>query len=377
MSAPIISPANCGCVSTSEDCSPQQIPGPQGNPGVDGTNGTDGENAFTTTTASFVQPAVSSTVNIEVVNSEWATAGQPVFVTTGGSYLVTAVPDVLHITIENLGYSGNAAPAAVIASTSVVTPSGLKGDAGTSGSGDMLRANNLSDVISVATSRSNLGLGTLATLNTVNNGQWSGTALAVGNGGTGATTAATARTNLSAQTQDAILDAIAALVTANNDMLYFTGVDAPALLHSTTSYGRAFLTDADAAATRSRLGKVLPRYGCLGSLTAVDLNSATTDNAITIESGRYRIDKITVENASINTTLATAGVFTAAGGAGTTLAADQVLSALTASTKFKDLTLGGSVATDVVTAGTIYFRVGTPQGAADTVNVWVWGWKYD
>lgn len=300
--------------------------------------------------------------------------GQNVFVGTGGYYEVTAKA-AGQLTLENLGYADNAPPTTIIPNGSQVTPSGPKGQDGTSASGDMLGANNLSDVVSAATSRNNLGLGTMAVETATNYLTKAGNLSGLAN-------AATARSNLgvtigtNVQAFDALLTSIALLGTAADRFFYTTGVNVAAE-SPITAFGRSLIDDADAAAARTTIGKVLPRYGLLAFKTAVDLNVAASDNAITVEATRYRIDKVTVENASVNLTLATAGLFTAPAAGGTTIAADQVLSALTASSKYDDLTLDAGVGTDVFTAGTIYFRVGTAQGAPATGNVWVWGWRLD
>lgn len=116
------------------------------------------------------------------------------------------------------------------------------------GTGDMLGANNLSDLVSASTSRTNLGLGTMA-VQAANNVAITGgaitgiTDLAVADGGTAASTAAGARTALGLaigsdiQAWDADLDALAAL-----------GI---------TAAGLAILDDAAAVNQRATLGLVI------------------------------------------------------------------------------------------------------------------------
>lgn len=85
------------------------------------------------------------------------------------------------------------------------------------------------------------------------------TALAVGSGGTGATTTAGARTALGlaigtdVQAYDAELAALASIVSAANAVPYFTG-SGTASSFTSSSYMRGHMADADAATARSTLG---------------------------------------------------------------------------------------------------------------------------
>lgn len=127
----------------------------------------------------------------------------------------------------------------------------------------------LLDDTDAAAQRTTLGLGSIATQNasnvaitggTITGGSITGiTDLAVADGGTGASDAATARSNLgltigtNVQAYDAGLNSIAGLTTTADQTVYTTGADTYAVT-GLTAAGRALLDDATAADQRTTLG---------------------------------------------------------------------------------------------------------------------------
>ena len=97
-----------------------------------------------------------------------------------------------------------------------------------------------------------------------------------------------------------------------------------------------------------------------------------TDQAITIANAtKYIVRGVTVTNASINLTTAAGGVYNAASKGGDAIVANsQVYTALTAATKFVDLTL--AITDTVQTASTLYLNLTTKQGSAATADVYIW-----
>lgn len=138
---------------------------------------------------------------------------------------------------------------------------------------------SLVDDADASAARATLGLGTLATQEPgsveITGGSVTGiTDLAIADGGTGASTAAAARTNLGlaigtdVQAFNANLSALAGLTGSASKLAYFTGAGAMALA-DLSAFGRSLVDDADAATARATLG--------LGTAAVATLTTSTTD----------------------------------------------------------------------------------------------------
>lgn len=132
--------------------------------------------------------------------------------------------------------------------------------------------------------------------------------------------------------------------------------------------------DANAVGTQlpSRFGQIL-----LGQLISANMNS-TADQQITIFSApaKYVIRRIVVTNASVSLTTAVGGIYPAVSKGGTAIVANsQAYSGLSAASKFIDLTIASGYTSggDVLTVKNIFLSLTTPQGAAATADVYVFG----
>jgi hypothetical protein len=372
----------------------QLIAGPQGQPGTNGTNGTDGVSSFTLLTLPFTMPAEGANATATVEDTSWIASGEVLYLQSIGYLEAQTITNATQVVLKNLedtatlAYTANVAPGTVAALGNKLSVGGLQGPAGASGlplttRGDLVVRDATTNVrLPVGAANTVLGSdGTDPGWTQVDLTAAVTGILPVANGGTASANAAAARTALGlaigtdVQAYNALLAALATLApTVADTLVYTTGVNTVTTA-ALTAFARTLLDDADAAAARATLG-VLGKTGLLGSVTGVNLNVGATDTPITMVSANYIVTSVIVTNASINLTTATAGVFNAAAGVGA-LAADQVLTALTASTKFLDATLGGVALTDLQTAATLYARCGTPQGAAATADFYVFGRRLD
>ncbi len=117
-----------GATGPAGDTGPAGAAGAQGPAGATGANGKD---SYTTTTASYTQPAIGNNVSVSMANTSWMVTGQVVYVGGSGGYYI--VNSVTNSTTAVLTYFGGGSTGIVGASGSGVSPSGQTGAAGANG----------------------------------------------------------------------------------------------------------------------------------------------------------------------------------------------------------------------------------------------------
>jgi hypothetical protein len=109
----------------------------------------------------------------------------------------------------------------------------------------------------------------------------------------------------------------------------------------------------------------------LASFQGVNVN-ATGDTVLPIiNTDRYSVSNVVFTNASVSLTTALAGVFTAPSAGGTAIVANAALSAMTSASVVSQRTVASTAAQ---TGQNLYVNVGTAQGAAATMDVFVYGY---
>ena len=112
----------------------------------------------------------------------------------------------------------------------------------------------------------------------------------------------------------------------------------------------------------------------LAVATGVNVNSTGDQATLAINNASsYSVSNVVFTNASISLSSAAAGLFTAPAAGGTGLVANAALSGLTASTIVSQRTVAS---TALQTAQNLYLNVGTAQGAAATMDVYVYGYDF-
>ena len=111
----------------------------------------------------------------------------------------------------------------------------------------------------------------------------------------------------------------------------------------------------------------------LAVATGVNAN-ATGDTVLPIiDSSSYSVKFVVATNASVSLSSAAAGLFTAPLAGGTAIVSNAALSALTSSTVVSERTVASTAAQ---TGQNLYVNVGTAQGAAATLDVYVYGYDF-
>jgi len=129
----------------------------------------------------------------------------------------------------------------------------------------------------------------------------------------------------------------------------------------TCSTGQYLVMDASGKRYKCQTGTLIYKA------TGVNLNSANTDVAsIAGLPSSYIVRRVTVTNASTTPTLATYSLRTATGGGGVAIVSAQLLTALSATTKFVDSTL--AITADIQTASTLTVRCIAANGSALTAD---------